>query len=159
MQGTGNALLVLGFLNSEPGWLSVEQLEETEGEFVAVLSEESGTVHIINDRFGSRPFYILENQDGIYFSSNLAFLLQLVGRSYESDILGWFHMFSYGHTLGSRTTFKNVKRLLPASHVVISPDGRLERDATGDSSINPLAGQIPSPTAKKFSRPSRKVPQ
>src|SRR5262245_21743054 len=108
---SGNTLLVLGFLCSTERFLSDKQLEQCRGEFVAVSAEASGKVHIINDRFGSRPFYLLRNQGGIYFSSNLAFLLQLAGGGHEADVLGWFHMFSYGHTFGSRTTFSDVKRL------------------------------------------------
>lgn len=122
----GNTLLILGFLSSSERILSAKHLEQCEGEFVAIFSEPSGKLHIINDRFGSRPFYILRNRDSIYFSSNLAFLLQLAGGSHEADILGWFHMFSYGHTFGSRTTWKDVKRLLPATHLTISQDGTVE---------------------------------
>ena len=147
--GNGNALLILGFLDSVAGWLSAEQIEHSEGEFVAVLSEDSGAVHIINDRFGSRPFYLINNQDGIYFSSNLDFLLQLIGGSHEADILGWFHMFSYGHTFGSRTTFKNVNRLLPGSHVVISPDGGLEERRYWRLEYAPASGLDPVSYSKE----------
>jgi Glutamine amidotransferase domain/Asparagine synthase len=125
----GNTFLPLGllFTPQQSGWaVSPTQLEQCEGEFVAVLAEASGTLHIINDRFGSRPFYVLKNGKGLYFSSNVAFLLHLAGGRHEADILGWFHTFAYGHTFGELTTFRGVKRLAPATHLTISPEGAIE---------------------------------
>lgn len=126
IDANGNTLLILGFLLSRETFLSAQQLERCEGEFVAVFAEKSGELHIVNDRFGSRPFYIIATAVGVYFSSNLAFLLRMVGGTHEADRLGWFHVFSYGHTLQSRTTFTNVKRLLPATHTVLSPNGTMK---------------------------------
>jgi Asparagine synthase len=124
----GNTLLLLGFLFSpqQSGVVSPTQLEQCEGEFVAVFAEASGTLHIINDRFGSRPFYIFKNGKGVYFSSNVAFLPHLAGGRHEADILGWFHTFAYGHTFGELTTFRGVQRLVPATHLTISPEGTTE---------------------------------
>ena len=139
----GNTLLTLGFICSPETFSSPEELERCEGEFVVILSEPSGKLHIVNDRFGSRPFYISESPNGIYFSSNLAFLLDLVGGNHEPDILGWFHMFSYGHTYGSRTTFKDFKRLLPATHIVISPNAILEQKRYWRLEYTPTAGLDP----------------
>jgi len=121
--GNGNALLILGFLTSQAALLSPTQLEKAEGEFVAIHSDRSGEVHIVNDRFGSRPFYILNHENGVYFSSNLFFLMHLLGKADEPDAVGWFQVLSCGHTFGNRTNFKNVRRLPPASHLTISADG------------------------------------
>ena len=135
----GNALLTLGFFSSPVTSVSAQQLERHEGEFVVVLAEQSGRLHIVNDRFGSRPFYILDNGDGVFFSSNLAFLLELVGGKHEADVLGWFHVFSYGHTFGDQTTFKNVKRLPPATHTTVSPNGLLEQRSYWRLEYNPAS--------------------
>jgi asparagine synthetase B (glutamine-hydrolysing) len=144
----GNTLLLLGFLfppQRSGGVVFPTQLEQCEGEFVAVFAEASGTLHIINDRFGSRPFYVLKNGKGIYFSSNVAFLLHLAGGRHEADILGWFHTFAYGYTCGELTTFRGVKRLLPATHLTISPEGTLEErrywrlEYAPESRLDPLS--------------------
>ena len=106
---------------------SAKALEECEGEFVAVFIEGiTGKVHIVNDRFASRPFYILTNTDHVYFSSSLDFLLYLAGGNHSVDILGWFEVVSFAHTCGMRTTFSDVKRLLPGTHLTLSPDGGLK---------------------------------
>ena len=138
--GEDNLLVTLGFLFSGGSLIdhksilescvrdSAEVLEEYEGEFVAIFSEgSSGKVHIINDRFASRPFYILQDYDHTYFSSNLAFLLYLSRGQHPIDILGWFQIFSFGHTCGTRTTIRDVRRIKPAAHLIISPEGLHER--------------------------------
>jgi len=130
-----NLLLILGFLfktdsistNKKLLELCVQKstkvIEDSEGEFVSIfVCGHSGEIHIINDRFASRPFYILHCIDGIYFSSNLHFLLYLKQDRNEVDILGWLQIFAYGHTIGSRTTFRDIKRIPPASHLTISPN-------------------------------------
>jgi hypothetical protein len=136
----GNLLITLGFLykfgkimNSEKLFdlcvkNSAKSLEECEGEFVSIFVEgHSGDLHIINDRFASRPFYILQEFDRIYFSSSLAFLLYLTGGAHEVDILGWLQVFSYKRTLDKRTTFQNIKRLRPSTYLTISTEGVKER--------------------------------
>ena len=124
---SGNTLITLGFVLSGADNLHPDQLEHFEGEFVSVLAEESGLIHIVNDRFASRPFYLTQNATGTYFSSNLAFLLHLAGRRHDADIAGWLNVFSIGHTHGSGTTFRNFHRLRPATHAVISIDGSLQQ--------------------------------
>jgi hypothetical protein len=130
----GNVLVILGIvLSGDAGALlppavrtGGRSLEECEGEFVAVFAEAAtGTAHIVNDRFSSRPFYILRRDDGIYFSSNVAFLLALARASYRPDVIGWLEACTAGHTLGTRTTAANVDRLRPATHLSIT-SGRMK---------------------------------
>ena len=106
---------------------SAKALEECEGEFVSIFIEGlTGKVHIVNDRFASRPFYILTDSDNVYFSSSLDFLLYLSGGNHSIDILGWFEVFSLAHTCGTRTTFSDVKRLLPGTHLTLSTNRDLK---------------------------------
>jgi hypothetical protein len=110
-------------LNNSPS-----SLEECEGEFVSIfVTGHSGKIDIVNDRFSSRPFYVFKGIDRIYFSSNLAFLLHFANQKQEIDIVGWFQVFTFGHTLESRTTFRDILRVKPSSHVTISTEGITER--------------------------------
>jgi len=102
-------------------------LETCEGEFVALFAEgRAGTLHIVNDRFGACPFYFLQAGDRTLFSSSLPFLSFLAESRLESDVLGWLQIFALKRTLGSRTHLRDVRRLLPASHVTLSPEGDRE---------------------------------
>ena len=136
----GNLLVSLGYFYNQDVTDSREQfverctgnsskaLEECEGEFVSIFIEGlTGKVHIVNDRFASRPFYILADANDVYFSSSLDFLLYLAGNNHSIDILGWFQILSFAHTCGMRTTFSDVKRLLPGTHLTLSPDGGLKQ--------------------------------
>jgi len=135
---SGNALMISGYLFPPGGddadayrrLLSLcmethgKVLEECEGEFVCLFAEaRSGTLHIVNDRFGACPFFVLKAGDRTFYSSNLAFLHFLVDGRLESDVLGWLQIFTWDHAVGSRTHLRAVTRLLPASHVILSPDG------------------------------------
>ena len=134
----GNFLVLLGFIRwnaarEEPDLtdhllqLAVTEgaavLERLEGQYVVIFGEgHSGFTHIVNDRFASRPFYILQTGQASFYSSNLAFLFRLARISPIPDPLGWLQIFNYDHTLGRRTNCVGVERLLPASHLLITPE-------------------------------------
>ena len=125
----GNVLAILGFVGSGEDIKTrlaravrteAQSLEECEGEFVAVFADAAtGAVHIVNDRFSSRPLYTMRCGHGFYFSSNLAFLLALAQESYRPDAIGWLQVGTALHTLGTRTTAEGVERLKPATHLEI----------------------------------------
>lgn len=70
---------------------------------------------------------MLQTIDCTYFSSNLAFLLYFAGGKYEIDILSWLQIFSYGRTLETRTTFRDIKRIRPGTHLTIASDDIQEK--------------------------------
>lgn len=136
--GDGNVLMTVGYMfpalkdGADPQGglldLCVESrgkiIEESEGEYVSLFVDgQSGEVHVINDRFGARPFFILRTKGRIYFASNLAFALFLASGHCEPDLLGLLQLFSCRRTLGSRTHMRDLVRLLPASHMTISSNG------------------------------------
>jgi Asparagine synthase/Glutamine amidotransferase domain len=132
----GNVLLTLGFLvpasdtralMAAAAKSSGRALEGCEGEFVAIFAEAvTGTVHVVNDRFSSRPFYTFRGEDGLYFSSNPTFLLAFARKRYHADVVGWMQVSTVSHTVGTRTTIEGVARLRPATHLTITPEQQLE---------------------------------
>jgi Asparagine synthase/Glutamine amidotransferase domain len=133
----GNVLVVLGYVvpHVDPQHLlaravksSGQVLENCEGEFVAVFADgRTGVVHVVNDRFSSRPFYIAQREGGFYFSSNPTFLLALARARYRPDVIGWMQVSTVQHTIGERTTIEGVSRLRPATHLTLTPEQRTER--------------------------------
>jgi Asparagine synthase len=104
------------------------QIEKSQGEFVSLLmNKDSGDIKIINDRFAARPFYISQSGARIMFSSNLFFLLSIGKTSLQPDPLGWLQIFSYGHTLSTRTNHRNIIKVRPATHITVSNKGLQER--------------------------------
>ncbi|MEP7308711.1 MAG: asparagine synthase-related protein [Acidobacteriota bacterium] len=147
----GNTLAVLGFVLSGDGLLArcarttARALDECEGQFVAIYAEAlTGAVHVVNDRFSSRPFYTIRRHDGTYFSSSVAFLLALSQAPYRPDAIGWLEACTLDHTLGTRTTADGVQRLRPATHLIITPEKVAERqywrlEHRPDPSLNPAS--------------------
>ena len=103
-------------------------LEDCEGEFVALFAEgPAGVVHLVSDRFGACPFYFLDAGGRTLFASNLPLLAFLAGGRLERDVVGWLEICAWDHAVGSRTHLRDVRRLLPATHVTLSPDGAVHR--------------------------------
>lgn len=126
-QTDAHRLVTLGFHDLDYKAIEPDlekRLEQSEGEFVSLLLEGGGQcVHVVNDRFGTRPFYWFEAGGVTAFSSNLLFLINLLDLKCSADVLGWLEVFSYSHTLGVRTTIEGVRRLQPASHLTICQGG------------------------------------
>jgi hypothetical protein len=129
-----NVLVILGFvLTGETGAgpkdllaacvaTGGESLTQSEGEFLAIFADaSSGAVHLVNDRFAARACYVARTASGVYFSSNVAFLLLLARERYRPDVVGWLEVVSYAHTNGVRTTAAGIQRLLPATHMTLTP--------------------------------------
>ncbi|NLH18054.1 MAG: hypothetical protein GX455_15875 [Phycisphaerae bacterium] len=104
------------------------RIEQSEGEFVCLLMDhETGTVHIINDRFAARPFFLHISPEQIAFSSNLLFLTALAKIAPQPDPLGWMEILTFGHTLDQATTVRGITRIRPGSHITIDAVGIHEK--------------------------------
>lgn len=133
----GNAVVLLGYMLEDHRRSSVlgaatatsgGALEAAEGQFAVVFFDaQTDCLHIVNDRFASRPVYVVTRGETLFFSSNLAFLLHLSGVRCTPDVQGWLEVATVGHTIGSRTTTESVARLLPATHLTVSVDRTHER--------------------------------
>jgi hypothetical protein len=53
----------------------------------------------------------------------MTFLVNLVGLKTQLDPFGIIQLFSFSHTLDTFTNIAGVKRVPPASHIIISPNG------------------------------------
>ncbi len=59
----------------------LESLETCEGMWAfALYNESTGNLHLARDRFGEKPLYILEDETGFYFASEVKALFALRGR-------------------------------------------------------------------------------
>ena len=138
---SGNLLVYMGFFcDSDPENYfnlllkrccekSPQIIETCEGEFIAAFVEsDTGRTHIINDRFASKPCYVLKTENCLYFSSSLTFLLHFTPDKNSIDIGGLLQMFSFDHTLGEKTIYSDVQRVTPASHIVLGP-GEFQKSA------------------------------
>jgi asparagine synthetase B (glutamine-hydrolysing) len=95
-------------------------VERLNGAFViAVLDSRDRKVHLYNDRFGSEPIYLWTSGEEFAFSTSQRSLLNYrddIGRQYDRDALAELLVFE--RILGEKTLFKDIRRLVPASHAV-----------------------------------------
>ncbi len=80
---TTNDSEVLLRVLAEAGWRG---LGDCEGMWAfALLDERDGTLLLGRDRFGEKPLYLYRGADGIYFGSEVKFLIALLGRPLPFD--------------------------------------------------------------------------
>jgi hypothetical protein len=134
----GNAFVMLGYSNLDDwkAWNVAEgrlglpdvfppsfpdKLIDMEGEYTALYFEaQTDTLHVINDRFGSRPLFYIKTDKGIFFCSNIILLLRLCRYCVNLNPAGLMQMFRFGHTVGQTTHIVGVERVLAASHLTVS---------------------------------------
>ena len=104
----------------------VRCLEEFDGMLAAVLWDGT-TGWLALDRFGEKQLYYAETADGVYVSSELAVLVQVLGLP-PADPSTWVvPLLALGYVPGPRTAVKGVRRLPPAGVL------RIERGRTGSA--------------------------
>lgn len=102
-------------------------LQRMNGMFAFALWDTRGrTAHLVRDRVGKKPLYYVHRPDGtLLFASEIKALLAsgLVERD-RIDEAALAQFWRHGYTLGERTFFQDIRRLLPG-HYATWRDGRL----------------------------------
>ncbi|GAB6162481.1 hypothetical protein JCM12298_16400 [Desulfothermus naphthae] len=91
-------------------------LLDLEGIYTIVeIDLKKKNIRIISDKFGLRPIYYYLDRDGFYFSSQIRPLLTIPNINKNIDYRAFADFYHFGHVLGNKTLFKNIKLLPPAS--------------------------------------------
>ncbi|UHQ98604.1 asparagine synthase-related protein (plasmid) [Natrinema zhouii] len=97
------------------------------GNFVgAIHDSETGQLSLFTDRFGTRPLYYSETDDGIVFSTNIQSLPLHPGVETEFDETYLAEYFALHRPFGVRTPLTGVAKTQPGSVMTIDPDGSYE---------------------------------
>lgn len=92
----------------------------------AVYNESEGSLSLCRDRFGEKPLYIYHDETGLYFGSEVKFIIALLGHNLEVNIdqiyryliNGYRSLYKYGATF-----FKGLTELPSSALLHIMPDG------------------------------------
>src|SRR4051812_48314192 len=105
------------------GWRCVERFA---GMFAFALWErDSGRVVLARDRLGIKPLYIADTHAGLRFASTLQALLATADVDTTLDPIALHHYMSWHAVVPAPHTILNgVRKLRPASVLIIEPDGR-----------------------------------
>ncbi len=92
----------------------------------ALFREQAGTLMLSRDRFGEKPLYIYRDASGIYFGSEIKFIVALLGRvlKVNTNHLSRYLVNGYKAIYKSKETFfLGVEELPPGSCLNISGSG------------------------------------
>jgi asparagine synthase (glutamine-hydrolysing) len=91
----------------------------------ALYERDSGRLVLVRDRLGIKPLYLAEVDGALRFASTLPALLAGGVTDTEIDAVALHHYLSW-HTVvpAPRTILAGVRKLAPASIMIVEPDGR-----------------------------------
>jgi asparagine synthase (glutamine-hydrolysing) len=96
----------------DDAWLHVE------GMYAAALwDRETKTLRVVRDPLGIKPLFVTEQQGGLAFASEIGALREVSGFEFDLDERGVHDFFCFGHVLGPRTIFRQV-RSVPPGHML-----------------------------------------
>ena len=101
-------------------------LDRLAGMFAFALAErDSGRLVLARDRLGVKPLYLCDGPGGLRFASTLPALLAGGGVDTAVDPVALHHYLSL-HSIvpAPRTILRGVRKLAPATLLVVEPDGR-----------------------------------
>ena len=93
----------------------------------AVYNKENESLFLSRDRFGEKPLYYYENDEGFYFGSEIKFLRSLSGKSFSINYRHIRRHLAHGYKALYKTQdtyFENVNELKYAENLYITKAGR-----------------------------------
>src|SRR3954449_5916359 len=92
---------------------------------LCIVERDTGRVVLVRDRLGIKPLYVTEDGNRLRFASSLPALLHGGGVSTDVDPVALHHYLTlHGIVPSPRTIYSNVRKVPPATVLVIEPDGR-----------------------------------
>lgn len=98
------------------GWQAWDKsmLERLRGMFAFALWDPTrGCLFMARDRFGKKPLFLMEYEQGLAFASEIKALLSLPGVSGALDRAALAAYFTYRFTPGPATLFQGIRKLQP----------------------------------------------
>jgi asparagine synthase (glutamine-hydrolysing) len=99
-----------------------------EGMFAAAIWDHlTKTLTLARDPIGIKPLFVSEQHGGIAFASEISALRLIPGFDFDVDDQGISDFFRFGHVLGPRSIFRQVRALEPGHSMTIGALGSVTR--------------------------------
>ena len=95
-------------------------------------------------RLGIKPLFVSEQNGGLAFGSEITALREVPGFDFDVDERGIHDFFCFGHVLGPRSIFRQVRALPPGHLLRIGPTGRSRLKQFWAPRIRPIHGRAES---------------
>lgn len=109
------------------GWSAIDQCE---GMWAFVVYDQiDGSLTLCRDRFGEKPLYIYRDGTGIFFGSEVKFIMALLGRRLGVNLSHVFRYMVNGYKAlykNGQTFFNGLAELAPASILCLDSSGQEE---------------------------------
>ena len=96
----------------EDAWLRAEGMYAA-----AIWDRATRELRLVRDPLGIKPLFVTEQKGGIGFASEIPALREIPGYEFDVDEAGVHDFFCFGHVLGPRSIFRQV-RAVPPGHVL-----------------------------------------
>jgi asparagine synthase (glutamine-hydrolysing) len=95
--------------------LGVDSIKLLNGMFAfAVYDKQAKKVWLVRDRLGIKPLYYRFDENGLSFASEIN---ALDGQEFQCDLSVVHEWLYYGTTLGERTLYQGIRKLLPGHYL------------------------------------------
>ncbi|MBW0006484.1 MAG: asparagine synthase (glutamine-hydrolyzing) [Sphingomonas sp.] len=111
--------LLAAFISwGDDAWLRAEGMYAA-----AIWDRATRTLRLVRDPLGIKPLFVSEQQGGIAFASEIPSLREIPGYEFDVDEAGVHDFFCFGHVLGPRSIFRQVRAVPPGHALTIGEIG------------------------------------
>ncbi|MEA3066702.1 MAG: hypothetical protein QOK41_109 [Sphingomonadales bacterium] len=111
-RGDVETLLACYLRWGDEAWLRAEGMYAA-----AIWDRQTRVLVLARDPLGIKPLFVTEQQGGLAFASEIPALREIPGYEFDVDERGVHDFFCFGHVLGPRSIFRQV-RAVPPGHVL-----------------------------------------
>ena len=102
----------------DDAWLRAEGMYAA-----AIWDRATRTLRLVRDPLGIKPLFVTEQRGGIAFASEIPALREIPGYRFDVDEEGVHDFFCFGHVLGPRSIFRQVRAVPPGHFLTIGAIG------------------------------------
>lgn len=129
--------LLAGYLRWGNGvWLRAE------GMFAAAIwDSKTRSLCLARDALGIKPLFVTEQDGGLAFASEITALREIPGYRFDIDERGVNDFFCFGHVLGPRSIFSQVRALPPGHALHVGPGGETHVERFWEPRLQVITGR------------------
>jgi asparagine synthase (glutamine-hydrolysing) len=107
----------------------------------AIWDRMTRTLRLVRDPLGIKPLFVSEQQRGLAFASEIGALREIHDFDFDTDESGVHDFFCFGHVLGPRTIFRQVRAVPPGHFLRIAPLGEAHLQRFWEPRLQVLRGR------------------
>lgn len=107
----------------------------------AIWDSQTRTLRLVRDPLGIKPLFVTEQAGGLAFGSEIPALREIPGYAFDVDEAGVDDFFNFGHVLGPRTIFRQVRSVPPGHVLHVGAEGAQQLKRYWRAQIRALQGR------------------